>query len=315
MKENFDTQSGSVDEINISLYNSLQAAKIESYITLVSTRENGIPTKLFPTIDDFNYLIVKVVIDGKNYFLDATDKSLPFGWIPFKSLNGEARVFDFKKGSYWQDLKVSKPSVQRITSKIKLTEGGTLKTETSIVNNGYFGSSLRKTISNIGEEEYISTLETRLDDSEIEKYKTSNFRDINKPLIENIVVVSDDNFNDASGIRIRPIANRITENPFVLNERLYPVDFGYKRSISQRITIEIPQGYKITSLPKEAGFKLPNNGGSLLFKVQQKESSINLFLKRQISKNVFTSQEYFYLKKFYEEIIKVHDCYIEFEKL
>lgn len=100
VKESFNKRNGSVAEINLCLYNSLQAAKIESYITLISTRENGIPTKLFLAISDFNYLIIKVVIDRKEYFLDAR----PFGQIPFKCLNGEARVFDFKKGSYWQDI-------------------------------------------------------------------------------------------------------------------------------------------------------------------------------------------------------------------
>ncbi|QMU65423.1 MAG: hypothetical protein GKR88_14780 [Flavobacteriaceae bacterium] len=58
MRAVFEEKSGSVYDINLVLYNSLQAAEIESYIAMVSTRNNGLPTKLYPIIADFNYLIV-----------------------------------------------------------------------------------------------------------------------------------------------------------------------------------------------------------------------------------------------------------------
>ena len=34
----------------------------------------------------------KVEINGKSYFLDATEKQLPFGMLPFKCLNGFDRI-------------------------------------------------------------------------------------------------------------------------------------------------------------------------------------------------------------------------------
>lgn len=314
VKENFDTRVGSVDEINLSLYNSLQAAKIESYITLVSTRSNGIPTKLFPTIDDFNYLIVKVVVNGQDFFLDASNKQLPFGLIPFKCLNGEARVFDFKKGSYWQDLKVTKPSVKKINSKLYFDASGVLISDITINNNLYYAESIRSRVNQMGEDAFVSSKEQGFIESEIENYEASNLEDLSKPVIEKMKVVGDEPLGNAKRINIYPMHEVVKTNPFKLNERLYPVDFGYARSISQRTSIAIPEGYKVVSIPKQMGFRLPGGAGSLLFRVQQKEQVVNIFLKRQLSKNVFTSNEYFYLKKFYDELIKIHGSFITIEK-
>ncbi len=122
IKKAFQEKSGGVYPINISLYNSLQAADIESYLTVISTRGNGFPTKLYPIIYDFNYVIVKAVIDGKDYFLDATEKLLPFGLLPERCLNGEGRVLDFKKGSYWQQIKPAKKTATTIKVQLSMDE-------------------------------------------------------------------------------------------------------------------------------------------------------------------------------------------------
>ena len=68
LKEAFERRSGGVDVINLSLYNSLQAAGIECYIMTIATRENGLPTKLYPVTRDFNYIIVTTVLNGERYF-------------------------------------------------------------------------------------------------------------------------------------------------------------------------------------------------------------------------------------------------------
>ena len=59
---------GNIFDINLSLFNALQASGINSKIVLLATRNKGLPTRLFPVISDFNFLIVKTIINGKTYF-------------------------------------------------------------------------------------------------------------------------------------------------------------------------------------------------------------------------------------------------------
>lgn len=115
IKRAYKENIGAVDEINLSLINALKAGGIDAKLVLISTRAHGVPTKLHPVITDFNYIASKISYDGKSYFLDATDKSLPFGVLPERCLNGDARVMDFKNGSYWEKIEPVKNSKQKTT--------------------------------------------------------------------------------------------------------------------------------------------------------------------------------------------------------
>ena len=316
VKESFEKRSGSVDEINLSLYNSLQAAKIESYITLVSTRDNGIPTKLFPVINDFNYLIIKVIVDGKEYFLDATNKYRPFGQIPFKCLNGEARVFDFKNGSYWQDINRARRAERQVIYELNFNEEGAIEAKVKLSNSRYFANEIRTNYYKYGKDEYISNKESMGKNFEIEDYEISDLTSLDKPVGESFTLISDDTFTDRSKITLSPIIfPTIKSNPFNLDNRLFPVDFGHQRYVTQRINVNIPEGYQVVSVPTDTGVKLPNNGGSYVFKVQKKENQVKFYIRYQIAKKVFSSEEYFYLKEFFKKIIEAERGLIEIQKI
>ena len=316
IKESFDKRTGSVAEVNLSLYNSLRAAGIESYITLVSTRSNGIPTKLFPVINDFNYLIIKVIANGEEYFLDATNKYRPFGQIPFKCLNGEARVFDFKKGSYWQDINKARRAERQINYDLSFNEEGYIEAQVKLSNSRYFANEIRDEYYKYGEDQYLSKKESIGQNFEIEDYKISDLTTFEKPVVESFTFISDDSFNNQSNIKIFPVVfPTVKRNPFGLNERLFPVDFGHQRFITQRININIPEGYQVVNVPQEIGVKLPNSGGSYLFKVQNKGNQVKLYIRYQIAKKVFSSEEYFYLKEFFKKILEAEKGLIEIQKI
>ena len=78
---------------------------------------------------------------------------------------------------------------------------------------------------------------------------------------------------------------------------------------------QIPEGYKVMSIPKETGVKLPDNGGSYIYKVQHKGNQVKIFTRFQIAKNVFTSEEYFYVKELFKKIIEAEKGMIEIKKI
>lgn len=316
VKESFSQRSGSVDAINLSLYNSLQGAGIESYITLVSTRSNGMPTKLFPVISDFNYLIVKAVINGEDYFLDATDKYRPFAEVPFKCLNGEARVFDFKKGSYWQNINRSKRAEKKIISDIQFNDDGNLVSKQRVTSSRYYANNIRHEYFDKGEDEYITNFESEARNSEIENYEIKDLNIIEKPVTESYELIGDEDLLSSNKVRINPVINpTFSSNPFKLNERLYPVDFGHTSSVLHRITFTAPEGYKVSKIPTDIGIKLPNNGGNYVYKVQQKENVVKIYIRFQLTKKVFSGNEYLSLKDFFNKIITAEDGFIEIEKI
>ena len=116
-------------------------------------------------------------------------------------------------------------------------------------------------------------------------------------------------------IRINPfLFNRIKENPFKLKERNYPVDFAHSRSNNYYLNLEIPENYNILKLPENKAISLPNKDGSFILKTVKKGNTITIYLRLNIIKSYYSSEEYYALKELYKQIIISESGYIILEK-
>ncbi|MBL4604508.1 MAG: DUF3857 domain-containing protein [Flavobacteriaceae bacterium] len=312
VKESYQEKTGSIVAINISLYNALQALDIESYVTILSTRGNGFVTELFPVINDFNYVIVKVIINGKRYFLDATDKYLGFGQVRFDCINGKVRVLDFKNGSYWDVIKLKEQSSVNTRLKLTLNDQGVFKGVMTTMSKGYSASDKRERLDTRTNEQYLEEIETVNPYLEINEYKVIDQGVLEKPLKESFDIEMFDDSNSNENLRIFPFFDeRIKENPFKLKERKYPVDFGKIIKYSYSLNLKIPEKYTIKNVPKNTSFSLPGKAGLFMLKVQQKENEINIFMRYSINKKIFHAAEYQKLKEFFNQIITAQNSFIE----
>ncbi|MFD0993488.1 DUF3858 domain-containing protein [Tenacibaculum geojense] len=315
VKRSYDEKKGSVDAINLALYNSLQAVGIESYLVVLSTRDNGHPTKLYPIIKDFNYVIVKAVIDNKNYFLDATDKFLPFGEVPMRCLNGEARVLDFKNGSYWEEVSSRYKTNSRTNIQFLVNDDLQISGKIKNTSKGYFAKNKREKLYAKTKDEILDIIESEHPMIEAEDVMISNLDNNEKQLIEEytFTVSNDDNDNF---LKINPFFyNRVSKNPFKLKERNYAVDFGYPRNTTYMFTLNIPSGYHVVKTPQNKGISLPEKTGKYVVNVNKSENSITVIYKLSINQKVFSSHGYHYLKEFFKNIINSQNQIIELQKI
>ncbi len=314
-KKTFNDKIGTVAEINVSLMNALIAAGFNAKIALSTTRDRAEPTKIYPVISEFNYILVKVIIEGKEYFLDASNKQLSFGQTPFKTLNGDVRVLDFKKGSYWQPNSGTLPSSEKINLSVKISTEGGIKGRLRVINTGYDAYFLRSELSNTNEDSYLEDYEND-NQLEINDYKASDLDRKNTSITQNF----DFNFEDStdptlSKLYLNPFFHeKISTNPFKLEKRLYPANFGYKLNYQYRASISIPVNYTIGKLPESRAFSLPNKGGNFIFNIKQTTSKISILFKYNLSKVEYTNEEYFALKEFFNQIVKVQSTLITLEK-
>lgn len=321
LRKKFKSKKGSVNLINSSLLNSLNAVGIECYYVLLSTRGNGIPEKQLPILEDFNYLIVKAIIDGKEYFLDATEKELRFGVVPTRVLNDKARVMDFDNGSYWQKIKPLDLSSKISILDLSFDDEMDLKGKLFIKRSGIEAYQTRKKFKILEKEKYIETVEEEIPSVLIDKYLIKNTSNKEERLIEEIdisIETEDINTELISDkiICFSPVFfDQLSINPFKSNERLHDLDFVFPIKNTYRASFKIPEGYQVTKLPKDFGLKLPNNGGSYIYKIGQKDNEIKLYIKFYLAKELFSSEEYYYLKKLYEEIIDAEQSTIEITKI
>ena len=315
VKKAFIETVGDVGEINLSLFNSLKAADLDAKLVVLSTRNNGIPTKLYPIIYDYNYVIVRTTIAGVDYYLDATDKYMPFGQVPIRTLNGEARVINFEEKGNWVTLNPIKKNSKNTSANLKINEDNEIEGTLVINRTGYNASKKRKEIALISEENYLNEFESNNPNIEVEDFRIRSEKNIEKALQEIFHVKISMNEELGNKLRINPFFfEKFTENPFKLKKRDYPVDFAYARKNNYSLSLQVPDSYKVVQLPEKIAIGLPGNGGTFILKSQVKDNTIKLFVRFSINKRYYSSEDYFALKEFFKQIIIAQNSDIIIEK-
>jgi hypothetical protein len=312
-----DKHSGSDADINLSLVTALNAAGLNANAIILSTRENGIVNYLHPAIDDFNYVIAKLDIDGQSYFLDATDPFLPFGVLPLKCFNGHGRVMSFDKPSYWVDLNTRQNKKSVSIMDFILQENGKLKGTITNYSIGYDAYLKRTEIKKFNStDEYVDDHYSHWPRLKVLKSTINDLDSLDKPLEEiyEVEISLYDRFGNGKFSFTPFVLNKIIENPFKLTERTYPVDWGIPSEDKYIVNIHLPNGYIVNSPPQTLNITLPNNGGMFLSSYEQSDNTFIFSTITKFNKSIYSPEEYPYLKELYNEIILMEKSDMIFSK-
>ncbi len=306
VKDAFDDRLGSVTAINLSLVNALEGAKLDAKSVILSTRNNGLPTELYPVLSNFNYVLAVLMINNERILLDATEKQAPFGIIPFRTLNAQARVMDFRKGSYWIPIEPFKQNIDYVNSQITAEANGVFTGKVNQAGYGYIALAKRNNIEEEGLPEYIKTQQNDKAGIEIEEYKVEDLNLIEKPLKENYnISIEPETVGDK--VILYPFFNKtyISENPFKMKERSYPMDFGFPFTNTYLISIDLGNIYKIEQLPKSRVIKLPNEDGECSVTYVAEGNTINIRFNMKLNAYNFPSDAYPSLKEFFGTMVTI----------
>jgi hypothetical protein len=94
------------------------------------------------------------------------------------------------------------------------------------------------------------------------------------------------------------------ENPFKLESREFPVDFGYPSGSAYKINILIPEGYQVESLPESVVLELPNDLGTFKYLIQSDANAIQIAVDYDLNTPIVASTYYPFLKEFFEVLVK-----------
>ena len=318
IKSALEKHSGNTGDINLALIAALGAAELNAEALILSVRTQGTVNTLYPVISDFNYLVAKVNIGTESYLLDATDPLLPFGLLPLHCMNGQGRVISQnKKPSYWYDIKASQKDLTRYILNAEVTKEGAIKGQLTTYSTGY--SALRKRMkikAANSVEEFVEHLDEQMPKISIDKHEIRNLDSLDNPLIEiyDVEMTGYDKF-DKEQIYFNPfIINKIEKNPFNLNERSYPVDFGTLQEDRVSIYLKLPASYSIADKPKDINMSLVDGGGKYI-----NTSTIegDTFISQQVlqlNKAVYPPEDYLSLKEFYSRMIQLQKTDLVFKK-
>lgn len=316
LKKAYESRKGNVGDINLSLVAALQEAGLAASPVILATREAGLPSPLYPIISEFNYVVAYLELGNEKFLLDATEANLPFGLLPERCLNGQGRLISKKEEeSMWVDMKPREKQKQQIVLNLRLDEKKFVG-DMTINSLGYEALEKRNAIKAAGSlEKYRETLEKNWEDFTILSYEIENKDDLAKPLIEKFQVETSLETADPNTLYLNPFfVGRWKKNPFISNERLYPVDFGAPLESTFILNLEYPATYEVDDMPKSSALALPQNGGRYLFNITNPANKITMTSIINLSKVVYSSVEYHTLKELFNRIIDTHQSQIVFKK-
>jgi hypothetical protein len=250
--------------------------------------------------------MVQLEVEGEKYFLDATEKNIDFGEIPFRGLNQYARLLDFDNESSWIDIEASGLSRIVVLDSLKVSADGTSNGISEHVFNGYHALQARNSLEKLRQDEIFNELSNPSSFTRSGAITLKNQKEISEALhIKYELNNQTQKINDA--IFLNPFSFMFFKrNPFQLESRHYPIDFGYKDEYSYIVNIEIPENYKFEEFPQQKLLRLPESGGTLQFFIRQNnDTNLDVFCRISFPKAFYSSAYYPYLKEFFDAIIEV----------
>jgi len=305
IKKAYQEHEGNVADINLCLVAMFREAGLKANPVLISTKKNGIP--LFPTVNGFNYVIAGLEIDNNIDLFDASEVYCEPNILPIRAINWKGRLVRSDGTSLSVNLLSAKPATERINLFAIIDSTGNIKGLKRSTFYTNYALNYRKSNNDLSDNDLLSRLEEKNRDVEINNVKITNKQNIYKPIIESFRFKSDDLCDVIGGkIYFSPLLILAdSKNPFTLEKRLYPIDFGTKINDNYNVSITIPKGYTISSIPKNLSIGLPNNMGIFKYIISKTNNKhLQVLLLYKINSPVIPANQYEILKEFYKQIVE-----------
>ena len=317
LSTSFNKKIGNSGDVNLTLIQLLKKLDFEVYPVALSTRDNGFLTPVNPSLDKLNYVIAYVLLDGKKYFVDATEGFLPVGMLPQRCINLQGRLID-EKESGWIDLESEKKNKKFISFDLKLDADNMLSGQITKSSYDYAALDFRKKYEKFNsKEEYLKNFEAEHKGLSVIDCEITNLDSIYLPLMETYKVkIKNVVTSSGNQVYINPfLFEQITSNPFKTAERKYPVDFICPSEIIYLFKLTLPEGAQVIELPKQISMKLPDGSAVFMSQFTKNDNVVQLTYRFRINKAIFPENEYANLRALFSELVKKHSEQISIKTL
>ena len=312
VKTAWKDKKGTSGEINLILINLLKDAGLKARPILVSTHDNGLVntadpgTTRNPGFNQFNKVLAWVTIGDKTYVLDGTNKETPVNLIPPDVIDTEGLVIEKIETFEWGWKALWKDNLQyknMVLLKAEVSGDGKLNGDASISSYDY--ARLKKiTTARKGKKEFIEEYFSSSNPGiTIDSVNLENIDSDSLPLVQKV------HFKEqlsASGDYQYFSVNLFTgleKNPFVADERISDVFFGFLQDHSIIGSITIPDGYEFDELPKNIRMIMPDT--SIIMTRTSGVVNDNILSFRiilEFKKPYYSAEEYDGFKEFYKKL-------------
>ena len=242
-------------------------------------------------------------VAGKDILLDATEKLAAPGVLPLRAINWEGTVVQENDKHRKISMYPRKVSLTNTMINVSLSEDGSLVGKERSNYTSQEALNYRKAYERYSKEEYEEELINTFEFDELVSFDVSNIDDLQKPVSENIEFEYDDALEIIGDeIYFSPLFfMRLQANPFKLEDRSFPVNFGYPFERKKLVNIKIPEGCQVKSLPTPIKMSLPDNMGTYIFAIGESPNGLSVRSSIKLNATMIPVNRYQELKQFYNQ--------------
>jgi hypothetical protein len=294
-------------EINTLLLGMLREAGIEAYPLFISGREFGRINRSFPSLFQFNQMLVYSEIDDVEYVMDASfAHSLP-DLISVNSFNMQGfllRENDFQ----WIEINPRKSVFNlRVGVEGDLNQNGTLTGTIRAETTGYPSREIRRSLAgaesesdiikkiflDIYPEAELSNTEIAVDELNPDSISIRASFDIPNYAVS---------FTD--GLEFKPVVvGYLYQNPFESANRRVPITLDAPEQLFVNYRINLPDGAEIENLQGRQMTELP--GAELREEYSVSDTQLTYSFGVNIERKQFSSDDYSQLRRIYERWVEL----------
>lgn len=315
-----DKKQGSGFGINMLLCAMLRNAGLESDLILLADKESDKLSELVPNPMDVTMLVTRVVIGGVGYVMDATQKELPFGYLPLNYYNGYARIVSKTGGGVHLDPSMALNAAVN-TVYLNPSDKGNNKFKFKLVREYgiYSGANFRRewnrdsTAMRKSLTDLVHAKGLNIDNVKVE-YTDNVDRKI-RVVLDGIVDIGD----DANMVMVDPYFIKVLdENPLKESKnRHYPIEYSNLTQEKYKIYIQLSDQYEFDDYPlsKKIAFGDPAIiGFSNTVNVDTARNTVMIQCQYDNQAVNLPAEEAEELKNFYNDIIKAQNQKIIFKR-
>jgi hypothetical protein len=299
---------GSGGDLNWLFLALARAAGFEAYAVFASDRYNYFFNPTLLNTDSLDTTLVLVKVNGKDIFCDPGAAFTPFGMLMWSETSVQGLRLD-KDGGTWITTALPEPGASRTIRNAELTLAGAgdLAGKFTVTFTGLKAMELRTEERNEDDTDKKKTLEDEAKGyipaaSELELTNKPDWTSSSAPLVAEFKLKVDGWVAGAGRKAMLPMGlfSADEKNVFGHAERVHPIYFEYPSEKDDDITITLPAGWQVSSVPKENVV----DAHIVVYSLKAEGARTSVHITRKLSTDILLLEQKYYpaLRNFYERV-------------
>jgi hypothetical protein len=285
-----------------------RAAGLESYGVLLSQRSEYYFNEKRMNSHELDTNAVMVKLNGKELYFDPGSKFVPYGLLPWQETSVKGMKLD-KEGGSWIQSPYPDSAASQIqrTANLKLSEDGTLEGTVKLTYTGLEAWSRRLEERNEDDPARKKYLEDTLKGyvpaaMEADLTNQPDWKSTDPPLVAEFHVKIPGWVSSAGRHALLPVGIFDATEKQVFNhaDRVYPICFDFPFQKKDDVTVEMPNGWVVSSVP--AAEDKDAKAAEYILKVEDKKNEVHITRTLRSDLFVVPKETYSALRTFFQVV-------------